>query len=95
MMTRDLLQANGRDSESRPRWHDDGLVVTDEDKVNACYVSLLLNHHRMTYQELKHIAALSDSDLSSALGWLLCEGELFVSTEDGREYLELRMDYDF
>ena len=33
--------------------------------------------------------------LSSALGWLLCEGELFVSTEDGREYLELRMDYDF
>lgn len=62
---------------------------------NASYVSLLLNHRRMTYQELKRIAALSDSDLSSALGWLLCEGELFVSMEDGREYLELRMDYDF
>lgn len=64
-------------------------------QANANYVSLQLNHRRMTYQELKDIAALCDSDLSSALGWLLCDGELFVSTEDGREYLELRMDYDF
>ena len=64
-------------------------------QANANYVSLVLNHRRVTYQELKHIVALSNSDLSSALGWLLCEGELFVSTEDGREYIELRMDYDF
>ena len=64
-------------------------------QANASYVSLLLNHRRVTYQELKHMAALSDSDLSSALGWLIREGELFFSTEDGREYLELYRDYDF
>ena len=71
------------------------MMTRDLLQANANYVSLVLNHRRVTYQELKRLAALSDSDLSSALDWLLCEGELFVSTEDDREYLELRMDYDF
>lgn len=62
---------------------------------NANYVSMVLNHCRMTRHELSIVTKLSDSELSSALGWLLRDGELFVSTEDGREYLELRNEYYF
>ena len=44
------------------------MMTRDLLQANANYVSLVLNHRRVTYQELKRLAALSDSDLSSALG---------------------------
>ena len=56
---------------------------------------MLLNHRCLTYNQLSQLAELSDNELSAALGWLMLDEELFVSTEDGREYFELRQDYDF
>lgn len=63
-------------------------------QADANYVSLMLNRRRMTLEQLSRITELSDRNLLYALGWLLCEDELFVYTEDGQQYFELRNEYE-
>ena len=71
------------------------ILTSEKLQANASYLTMLLNHRRLTYNQLSQLAELSDNELSSALGWLMRDDELFVFTEDGREYIELRQDYDF
>lgn len=71
------------------------ILTREKLQATASYLAILLNHRRLTYNQLSQLAELSDNELSSALGWLMCDEELFVSIEDGREYIELRQDYDF
>ena len=71
------------------------MMTRDLLQANASYVSLLLNHRRVTFSELSRMAGLNDCELYSAIGWLICRDEVFLDTEDGREYLELCQDYDF
>ena len=63
-------------------------------QADANYVSLMLNRRRMTLEQLSRITELSDRNLLYALGWPLCEDELFVYTEDGQQYFELRNEYE-
>lgn len=71
------------------------ILTREKQQANASYLTMLLNHRCLTYNQLSQLAELSDNELSAALGWLMRDEELFVSTEDGREYFELRQDYDF
>lgn len=71
------------------------ILTREKLQANANYLTMLLNHRRLTYNQLSQLAELIDIKLSSALGWLMRDEELFVSTEDGRKYIELRQDYDF
>ena len=64
------------------------------DHINADYIYCILNRGRMTLAELSSFTRLDTLAIPKALDCMRMENELTEYTENGRDYLELRLGYE-